>query len=139
MPDPIQFKADFDAVARETGVSLRAARNQVIQEAARAVVRATPVRTGRLRASWFWSETFPTTARSQLGVITRAARTSAAVYASTAGSIADFDRAIYFLNGAEYAKYVEARTQFVRRTLGGAGRITGAAVRRIRTLQARFT
>lgn len=138
MPDPIQFKADYDRVARETGVSLRAARNQVIQEAARAVVFATPVDTGRLRASWFWSDRFPTPARSQLGVISSDLTPSPAVLRSTVGGIGDLDRRVYFLNGASYAKFVEARQQFVRRTLAGAGRITSSAIRRISVVQARF-
>lgn len=136
MPDPKEIDLQFERVARETGVSLRAARNETIQQAALAVLRATPVDTGRLRASWFWSNT-PTSSTSPLRTLSNSAAIPAALARdiSSTAIVADLDQTIYFLNGANYAKYVEARTQFVRRALGAGGRISSSAIRSIRKIQ----
>lgn len=141
MPDPQELALDFDRVARETGISMEAARNEVINETARLIVRNTPVRTGRLRASWFFSPTFPAIARAPgAGEIRSTAGGAAAasvIARLSGGAVAAIDGSLYFLNGANYAKYVEARTQFVRRVAGRAKQIEGLAIRKIRSIQRR--
>lgn len=135
-----EIMLDFERVAKKTGVSVRAARNETISQAALAVVRNTPVRTGRLRASWFFSPTFPTVARAPgTSEVSDAAQNSAVLQRLGTAVPGDFikDGALYFLNGASYAIFVEARTQFVRRALAKAGQIEEAAVRSIRRLQSR--
>jgi len=125
---------DFDRVAEKTGISIEAARNETINEAAKMIVQNTPVLSGRLRASWFFSPTFPTVARA-----TNAAElgNSSSVLGRLGVERGAIDGSLYLLNGANYAAIVNARQQFVDKVLGRAKAIEAAAIRKIRLIQGR--
>jgi len=134
-----EIMLDFDRVAEQTGLSVEAARQEVMNQTAREIVQNTPVKTGRLRASWFWSPTFPAIARAVPTSGISAAQSAPPSVLAGLGQAGPFmDGSLYFLNGANYAKYVEARTQFVRRVLGRAKGIEGRAIARVKRLRARF-
>ena len=127
---------DFDRVAEKTGISIEAARNETINEAAKMIVQNTPVLSGRLRASWFFSPTFPTVARAANGAEINGTA-GAAVLSRLGGEKGAIDGSLYLLNGANYAAIVNARQQFVDKVLGRAKAIEAAAIRKIRFIQGR--
>lgn len=126
---------DFDQVARRAKVKLETAFHEVTQDIAEAMVLATPVDTGNLRASWFASINSPgdipdAIAPDKEGALT-VGRVNLEISQSKVGDV------LYFLNGANYAYFVEYGTSkmaprmFVRGTLNSAPQIASRTIQRI--------
>lgn len=132
-----QITVDLEKIAAEAGATVAQARNEFANRLALEVVRGTPVRTGRLRASWFLSPTLSGPPGTPASEITKAAPGATLVRLSgQAGGLAQLDGSIYLLNGANYAIFVEARTQFLRRVLANSAAIAQAVVTEIRNIKA---
>lgn len=133
-----QIFVDIDRIVAEAGVTVAIARNEFINKLAEAVVIATPVDTGRLRASWFLSPTLSTAP----GVVeaevvkTKTAPLTLARLSGETEPISKLDGSIYLLNGANYAIFVEARRQFLAKVLARASAIAADVVVEIRNIKA---
>jgi hypothetical protein len=132
-----KITVDFNKIAAKAGVTVVQARNEYINRLSLEVVRGTPVKTGRLRASWFLSPTLS----GAPGAISGEATTGApgvtmARLAGQSETLAQLDGSIYLINGANYAIFVEARTQFLRKVLARSRSIAAAVVTEIKNIRA---
>lgn len=134
----LKITADLDRIIAKTGVTQRQALTEFVGELGLQIVRETPVDTGRLRASWFPSPTLAATAQpvnaSEInpgagGIVI------ARLDAEVAATIGDGEGQFYFLNGANYAIYVEARRQFVRKVVGRSRAIADQVIRNIAAIR----
>jgi hypothetical protein len=132
-----QITVDLDKLAEKAGVTVAQARNEFANRLSLEVVRGTPVKTGRLRASWFLSPTLTGSPGASPGEATAGAPgATLARLSGQAGSLANLDGSIYLLNGANYAIFVEARTQFLRKVLARSRSISNQVVTEIRNIKA---
>lgn len=134
-----QTRKDAERFARELGVSVDDFVRVVGQELTEEVIRATPVDTGFLRASW----TAQLNAPSSQALMDR----QSTVPPNPIGEInlvfgaMDAGDVVYVTNGARYAYYVEYGTSrmtpraFVRNTLNRLSAITQQAAARIRNMR----
>jgi hypothetical protein len=133
-----QITVDLDKLAAEAGVTVAQARNEYLNKLAEEVVKGTKVVTGRLRASWFLSPTLtaaPGTSETEITTDKIATLTMARL-SGQAGTLAQLDGSLYLLNGANYAIFVEARTQFLRKVLARSHSIAAAVVTEIKNIRA---
>ena len=133
-----QITVDLDKIAKKAGVTIAQARNEFINKLAEEVVKNTPVKSGRLRASWFLSPTLtaaPGTADTEITTAKIATLTMARLSGEAAG-LASLDGSFYLLNGANYAIFVEARRQFLAKVLARSKAIANAVVIEIRNIKA---
>ena len=133
-----KIKVDLDKLAAKAGVTVAQARNEYLNRLSLEVVRGTPVKTGRLRASWFLSPTLTAAPGTDETEITtdKIATLTMARLSGQAGALASLDGSIYLLNGAKYAIYVEARTQFLRKVTARSRSIAAAVVTEIKNIRA---
>lgn len=132
-----EITVDLDKIAAKAGVTVAQARNEYLNRLALEVVRGTPVKTGRLRASWFLSPTLTGSPGTSGGEITQGAPgATLARLSGQAGTLASLDGSVYLLNGANYAIFVEARTQFLRKVLARSASIATQVVTEIRNIKA---
>ena len=132
-----QITVDLDQLAQKAGVTVAQARNEYLNRLSLEVVRGTPVKTGRLRASWFLSPTLTGSPGTPVGEVTTGA--PGATLARLAGqseTLASLDGSVYLLNGANYAIFVEARTQFLRKVIARSRSIAAAVVTEIKNIKA---
>lgn len=133
-----QITVDLDNLAAKAGVTVAQARNEYLNKLAEEVVKGTKVVTGRLRASWFLSPTLtaaPGTSETEITTDKIATLTMARL-SGQAGTLAQLDGSLYLLNGANYAIFVEARTQFLRKVLARSSSIAAAVVAEIKNIKA---
>ena len=133
-----QITVDLDKIAKKAGVTIAQARNEFVGRLSREVVENTKVVTGRLRASWFLSPTLtaaPGTADTEITTDKIATLTMARL-SGQAGALASLDGSLYLLNGANYAIFVEARTQFLAKVLARSKAIANAVVIEIKNIKA---
>jgi len=133
-----QITVDLDKLAADAGATVEQARNEFVGRLSREVVENTKVVTGRLRASWFLSPTLtaaPGTADTEITTDKIATLTMARL-SGQAGALASLDGSLYLLNGANYAIFVEARTQFLAKVLARASAIAADVVIEIRNIKA---
>jgi hypothetical protein len=132
-----QITVDLDKLAADAGATVAQARNEFANRLALEVVRGTPVKTGRLRASWFLSPTLSGSPGAGQGEATAGAPgATMARLSGQAGALASLDGSLYLLNGANYAIFVEARTQFLAKVLARAASIANAVVIEIKNIKA---
>lgn len=132
-----QITVDLDQLAQKAGVTVAQARNEYLNRLSLEVVRGTPVKTGRLRASWFLSPTLTGSPGASAGEATAGAPgATLARLSGQAEALANLDGSIYLLNGANYAIFVEARTQFLRKVIARSRSITAAVVTEIKNIKA---
>lgn len=132
-----QITVDLDKLAADAGATVAQARNEFANRLSLEVVRGTPVKTGRLRASWFLSPTLSGSPGAGQGEATAGAPgVTLARLSGQAGALASLDGSLYLLNGANYAIFVEARTQFLAKVLARAQSIAAAVVIEIRNIKA---
>lgn len=132
-----QITVDFDKLAAKAGVTVAQARNEYLNRLSLEVVRGTPVKTGRLRASWFLSPTLSSSPGASAGEATTGAPgMTMARLAGQSETLAQLDGSVYLLNGANYAIFVEARTQFLRKVLARSRSIANAVVTEIKNIKA---
>jgi hypothetical protein len=132
-----QITADLDKIAEQAGVTVAQARSEYLNRLSLEVVRGTPVKTGRLRASWFLSPTLTGSPGNPADEITQGAPgATLARLAGQSGALASLDGSVYLLNGANYAIFVEARTQFLRKVLARSRAIAAAVVTEIKNIKA---
>lgn len=132
-----QITVDLDKIAEKAGVTVAQARNEYLNRLSLEVVRGTPVKTGRLRASWFLSPTLTGSPGASAGEVTAGAPgATLARLAGQSGALANLDGSIYLLNGANYAIFVEARTQFLRKVLARSRAIAADVVTEIKNIKA---
>ena len=134
-----KIKVDLDKLAAKAGVTVAQARNEYLNRLSLEVVRGTPVKTGRLRASWFLSTTLsspPGDTSSEATTVKGAPGITMARLSLEAEPLASLDGSIYLLNGAKYAIYVEARTQFLRKVTARSRSIANAVVAEIKNIRA---
>lgn len=134
-----QITVDLDKIAKKAGVTVAQARNEYLNRLSLEVVKGTPVKTGRLRASWFLSPTLsspPGDTSSEATKVKGAPGITMARLSLEAEPLASLDGSVYLLNGADYAIYVEARTQFLRKVLARSRAIANAVVREIKNIKA---
>jgi len=133
-----QITVDLDKLAADAGATVAQARNEFVGRLSREVVENTKVVTGRLRASWFLSPTLtaaPGTADTEI-TTNKIATLTMARLSGQAGALASLDGSLYLLNGANYAIFVEARTQFLAKVLARAASIANAVLVEIRNINA---
>ena len=133
-----QITVDLDKIAKKAGVTVAQARNEYLNRLSLEVVKATPVETGRLRASWFLSPTLtaaPGTADTEVTTDKIATLTMARL-SGQSSALANLDGSVYLLNGANYAIFVEARTQFLRKVLARKRAIANAVVTELKNIKA---
>jgi hypothetical protein len=132
-----QITVDLDKIAAKAGVTVAQARNEYLNRLSLEVVRGTPVKTGRLRASWFLSPTLTGSPGAGQGEVTAGAPGARrARLSGQSGALANLDGSIYLLNGANYAIFVEARTQFLRKVLARSRAIAADVVTEIKNIKA---
>jgi len=135
-----QITVDFDKLAAKAGVTVEQARNEYLNKLAEEVVKGTPVKTGRLRASWFLSPTLSGALGGDVSAEQTKAKTASSLtmarLSGQAGTLAQLDGSLYLLNGANYAIFVEARTQFLRKVLARSRSIAAAVVTEIKNIRA---
>ncbi len=132
-----QITVDLDKIAEKAGVTVAQARNEYLNRLSLEVVRGTPVKTGRLRASWFLSPTLTGSPGASAGEVTAGAPgATLARLSGQSSALANLDGSIYLLNGANYAIFVEARTQFLRKVLARSRAIAAAVVTEIKNIKA---
>ena len=132
-----KITVDFNKIAAKAGVTVVQARNEYINRLSLEVVRGTPVKTGRLRASWFLSPTLSSSPGASAGEATTGALgVTMARLAGQSETLAQLDGSIYLINGANYAIFVEARTQFLRKVLARSRSIANAVVTEIKNIKA---
>ena len=132
-----QITVDLDKIAEKAGVTVAQARNEYLNRLSLEVVRGTPVKTGRLRASWFLSPTLTGSPGASAGEVTAGAPgATLARLSGQSGALANLDGSIYLLNGANYAIFVEARTQFLRKVLARSRSIAADVVTEIKNIKA---
>lgn len=135
-----KITVDLDKLAQRAGVTVAQARNEYLNKLAEAVVIGTPVKTGRLRASWFLSPTLSGAPGGDVSTEQTKAKMASpltmARLSGQAGTLAQLDGSIYLLNGANYAIFVEARTQFLRKVLARSRAIANAVVADIKNIRA---
>ena len=133
-----QITVDLDKIAKKAGVTVAQARNEFVNKLSEEVVKGTKVVTGRLRASWFLSPTLtaaPGTADTEVTTDKIATLTMARL-SGQSGALANLDGSVYLLNGANYAIFVEARTQFLRKVLARSKAIAADVVTEIKNIKA---
>jgi len=132
-----QITVDLDKIAEKAGVTVAQARNEYLNRLSLEVVRGTPVKTGRLRASWFLSPTLTESPGAGQGEATAGAPgATLARLSGQSNALANLDGSIYLLNGANYAIFVEARTQFLRKVLARSRAIAANVVTEIKNIKA---
>ena len=134
-----KITVDLDKLAQRAGVTVAQARNEYLNKLAEEVVKGTPVKTGRLRASWFLSPTLSAAPGDTSAEYTKAKTASALTFARLSGgaaALAELDGSLYLLNGANYAIFVEARTQFLRKVTARSRSIANAVVAEIKNIRA---
>jgi hypothetical protein len=132
-----QITVDLNKLAAKAGVTVAQARNEYLNRLSLEVVEGTPVITGRLRASWFLSPTLSGSPGASAGEATTGAPgMTMARLAGQAETLAQLDGSIYLLNGANYAIFVEARRQFLRKVLARSRSIAAAVVTEIKNIRA---
>lgn len=132
-----QITVDLDQLAQKAGVTVAQARNEYLNRLSLEVVRGTPVKTGRLRASWFLSPTLTGSPGASAGEATAGAPgATLARLSGQAEALASLDGSVYLLNGANYAIFVEARTQFLRKVIARSRSIAAAVVTEIKNIKA---
>jgi len=132
-----KITVDLDKLAAKASVTVAQARNEYLNRLSLEVVRGTPVKTGRLRASWFLSPTLSSSPGASAGEATTGAPgVTMARLAGQSETLAQLDGSIYLLNGAKYAIFVEARTQFLRKVLARSRSIANAVVTEIKNIKA---
>lgn len=132
-----QITVDLDKIAEKAGVTVAQARNEYLNRLSLEVVRGTPVKTGRLRASWFLSPTLTGSPGASAGEVTAGAPgATLARLSGQSSALANLDGSIYLLNGANYAIFVEARTQFLRKVLARSRAIAADVVTEIKNIKA---
>ena len=134
-----QITVDFDKLAAKAGVTVAQARNEYLNRLSREVVENTPVKTGRLRASWFLSPTLsssPGDTSSEATKVKGAPGVTMTRLSLQTETLAQLDGSVYLLNGANYAIFVEARTQFLRKVLARSRAIANAVVTEIKNIKA---
>ena len=134
-----KITVDFDKLAAKAGVTVAQARNEYLNRLSREVVENTPVKTGRLRASWFLSPTLsssPGDTSSEATTVKGAPGVTLTRLSLQTETLAQLDGSVYLLNGANYAIFVEARTQFLRKVLARARSIAAAVVTEIKNIKA---
>lgn len=132
-----QITVDLDKIAEKAGVTVAQARNEYLNRLSLEVVRGTPVKTGRLRASWFLSPTLTESPGAGQGEATAGAPgATLARLSGQSNALANLDGSIYLLNGANYAIFVEARTQFLRKVLARSRAIAADVVTEIKNIKA---
>ena len=133
-----QITVDLDKIAKKAGVTVAQARNEFVNKLSEEVVKGTKVVTGRLRASWFLSPTLtaaPGTADTEVTTDKIATLTMARL-SGQSSALANLDGSVYLLNGANYAIFVEARTQFLRKVLARSKAIAADVVTEIKNIKA---
>jgi hypothetical protein len=132
-----KITVDLDKLAAKAGVTVAQARNEYLNRLSLEVVRGTPVKTGRLRASWFLSPTLSSSPGASGGEATTGAPgMTMARLAGQSETLAQLDGSVYLLNGANYAIFVEARTQFLRKVLARSRSIAAAVLTEIKNIKA---
>jgi hypothetical protein len=134
-----KITVDFEKLAKRAGATVAEARNEYLNQLSLEVVRGTPVRTGRLRASWFLSPTLSGSSgdtSSEATKVKGAPGVTMARLSLQAEPLAQLDGSLYLLNGANYAIFVEARTQFVRKVLARSRSIANKVVTQIKNIKA---
>ena len=132
-----QITVDLDKIAKKAGVTVAQARNEYLNRLSLEVVKGTPVKTGRLRASWFLSPTLTGAPGASAGEVTAGAPgATLARLSGQSGAFANLDGSVYLLNGANYAIFVEARTQFLRKVLARSKAIAADVVTEIKNIKA---
>jgi hypothetical protein len=132
-----QITVDFDKIAKKAGVTVAQARNEYLNRLSLEVVKGTPVKTGRLRASWFLSPTLTGAPGASAGEVTAGAPgATLARLSGQSSALANLDGSVYLLNGANYAIFVEARTQFLRKVLARSKAIAADVVTEIKNIKA---
>lgn len=130
---------DFEKLAKRAGSTVAEARNEYLNQLSLEVVRGTPVKTGRLRASWFLSPTLSGSSgdtSSEATKVKGAPGVTMARLSLQAEPLAQLDGSLYLLNGANYAIFVEARTQFLRKVLARSRSIANTVVTQIKNIKA---
>lgn len=132
-----QITVDLDKIAKKAGVTVAQARNEYLNRLSLEVVKGTPVKTGRLRASWFLSPTLTGAPGASAGEVTAGAPgATLARLSGQSSALANLDGSVYLLNGANYAIFVEARTQFLRKVLARSKAIAADVVTEIKNIKA---
>jgi len=134
-----KITVDFEKLAKRAGATVAEARNEYLNQLSLEVVRGTPVKTGRLRASWFLSPTLSgpsSDTSSEATKVKGAPGVTMARLSLQAEPLAQLDGSLYLLNGANYAIFVEARTQFVRKVLARSRSIANTVVTQIKNIKA---
>lgn len=132
-----KITVDLDKLAQRAGVTVAQARNEYLNRLSLEVVRGTPVKTGRLRASWFLSPTLSgAPGASANEATTGAPALTMARLGGQSEALSQLDGSVYLLNGANYAIFVEARTQFLRKVLARSRAIATAVVAEIKNIKA---
>lgn len=132
-----QITVDFDKIAKKAGVTVAQARNEYLNRLSLEVVKGTPVKTGRLRASWFLSPTLTGAPGASAGEVTAGAPgATLARLSGQSSALANLDGSVYLLNGANYAIFVEARTQFLRKVLARSKAIAADVVTELKNIKA---
>ena len=134
-----KITVDLDKLAQRAGVTVAQARNEYLNRLSLEVVRGTPVKTGRLRASWFLSPTLsssPGDTSSEATKVKGAPGITMARLEGQVSTLAQLDGSLYLLNGAKYAIFVEARTQFLRKVIARARSIANSVVTEIKNIKA---
>lgn len=137
--DAVQFEADIGRFIEGARDKAKQAASEAIQDIAQAVVEATPVKTGFLRASWYAALNSPAQGQPGAGNVGQLTLTAADI------KLGD----VYYMNnGAAYAmrvefgfvgedslgrKYNQSPRSFVRSTLDRAPTIAEDAARRVAT------
>jgi hypothetical protein len=134
-----KITVDFEKLAKRAGATVAEARNEYLNQLSLEVVRGTPVKTGRLRASWFLSPTLSGSSgdtSSEATKVKGAPGVTMARLSLQAEPLAQLDGSLYLLNGANYAIFVEARTQFLRKVLARSRSIANTVVTQIKNIKA---
>ena len=132
-----QITVDLDKIAKKAGVTVAQARNEYLNRLSLEVVKGTPVKTGRLRASWFLSPTLTGAPGASAGEVTAGAPgATLARLSGQSSALANLDGSVYLLNGANYAIFVEARTQFLRKVLARSKAIAADVVTELKNIKA---
>lgn len=136
-----RMQADIERIAQEADVTFETAFNEFVNRMAMEVIGNTPVDTGRLRASWFLSSSMSLAAydtpgeRSTIQGIGGAGQTLSRLSVGSEQITSSGANTIYLLNGANYAIFVEANTQFVRASAARAQVIADDVVAEIRAMR----
>lgn len=128
------FKLDIDKFVEKAGGNLRRFTTEFVQDLNEEVVRATPVKTGFLRGSWWGSIGSP----SPQGGAPDPAGAGSVARMNLVSAQLQGGEIYYAANGASYARYVEYGTDrmapraFVRGTVARAQQIADAVAARLK-------